>query len=237
MRGIHGQRGQDREDLLREHRAQLRLGGLDRVPPSAPGGCARKPGPAGSGPRRRGRAGACSLWAASLIWSSTSHGAEPGRGGDRQPGGDAPLQPGHPDHEELVQVGGEDGQEIDPLQQVQVRVLGELQHPGVEGQPAQLSVQEAVRGDVPLRHQVRGEFGDVDPVLGGAGGLDFGGSEAFGAQCGGNAGGSGGFRFHSGSLQIDGSASTLLVIPSPSRSSACLRRRNSLRVSRARRRT
>ena len=62
----------------------------------------------------------------------------------RDPGVDAPLQAGHPDHEELVEVGGEDRQELGPLQQGQGRVLGQLEHPLVERQPGQLAVGEAV---------------------------------------------------------------------------------------------
>ena len=105
-------------------------------------------------------------------------GLRPGRGGDSQSGGDPALQAGNPDHKELVQVGGEDGQEADPLQQVQGGILGQFQDTGVEGQPAQLPVQETVRADVALRLQVRRELGDVDPVLRGTGGGHFGGAEA-----------------------------------------------------------
>ena len=71
-----------------------------------------------------------------------------GRGGYGDPGGDPPLQAGHPHHEELVEVGGEDRQEPDPFEQRQVRVLGQLEHPGVEVQPGQLAVEEPVGGQV-----------------------------------------------------------------------------------------
>ena len=59
---------------------------------------------------------------------------------------DPPLQPGHPDHEELVEVGREDRQELRALQQRKVCVLGELEHALVERQPTQLAIDETVVG-------------------------------------------------------------------------------------------
>ena len=50
------------------------------------------------------------------------------------------VQGAHPDHEELVQVAGEDGGELQPLHQGDALVLGLLQHPLVEAQPGQLPV-------------------------------------------------------------------------------------------------
>ena len=41
----------------------------------------------------------------------------PAHGGHGDTGRDPALRPGHPDHVELVEVGGEDGQELRPLQQ------------------------------------------------------------------------------------------------------------------------
>ena len=61
----------------------------------------------------------------------------------RQPGRHPPDPPGHPHHEELVQPAGEDGLEPDPLQQRHVLVLGQLEHPLAEPQPALLPVQVA----------------------------------------------------------------------------------------------
>ena len=63
---------------------------------------------------------------------------------DGEPGGLPALQPGDAHHVELVEVAGEDRQELHPLQQRQRLVLGELQDAGVEVQPGQLPVQEAV---------------------------------------------------------------------------------------------
>ena len=78
------------------------------------------------------------------IWSSTSRGISPDAARTATPGGDPALEAGHPDHEELVEVAGEDRQEADPLQQRQRRVLGQLEHPLVEAQPGQLAVEEPV---------------------------------------------------------------------------------------------
>ena len=52
------------------------------------------------------------------------------------------LQAGHPDHEELVEVGGDDAEELEPLQHRQAGLLGLLQDPLVEGQPGELPVEE-----------------------------------------------------------------------------------------------
>ena len=70
---------------------------------------------------------------------------QPRRGRDRDAGGDAALEAGHPDHEELVEVGREDRQEPHPLQQRDVLVLGQLEHALVEGEPGELAVEEPVR--------------------------------------------------------------------------------------------
>ncbi len=44
-------------------------------------------------------------------------------------------QPGHPDHEELVEIGCRDRQEADALEQRVMRVLGFLQDAAIELQP------------------------------------------------------------------------------------------------------
>ena len=48
---------------------------------------------------------------------------------------DLASQPGHPDHEELVEIGGRDRQEPDPLEQRVMRILGLLQDAAIELQP------------------------------------------------------------------------------------------------------
>ena len=77
-----------------------------------------------------------------LLQHLARHQAGGGAHGDA--GGDPALQAGDPDHEELVEVAREDGQEPGPLQQRQVVVLGQLEHALVEAQPGQLAVQEPV---------------------------------------------------------------------------------------------
>ena len=58
------------------------------------------------------------------------------------------LQAGDADHVELVEVAGEDGQELHPLQQRLAGVLGQREHPLVEGQPGQFAVAEPVVGQI-----------------------------------------------------------------------------------------
>ena len=69
---------------------------------------------------------------------------------DRESGHHPADQPGHPDHEELVQVVREDGQEPDPLEQRDGFVFGEFEDAFVEPQPALLAVQEAFFGQIVL---------------------------------------------------------------------------------------
>ena len=54
------------------------------------------------------------------------------------------LEPGHPHLEELVESLGEDGQELDPLEQRGALVVGEVEQPGPEFEPGQLPVREAL---------------------------------------------------------------------------------------------
>ena len=56
------------------------------------------------------------------------------------PGIDLVMHAGDADHEELVEVRDEDGQELQPLDQRQRLVLGELQDAVVEVQPGELAV-------------------------------------------------------------------------------------------------
>ena len=71
---------------------------------------------------------------------------QPVRAAHLQAGLVAALQPGDPDHVELVQVAREDRQELGPLQQRLAGVLGQREHPGVEVEPGQLAVEVAVVG-------------------------------------------------------------------------------------------
>ena len=85
-----------------------------------------------------------------------------------QPGGDPALEAGHADHEELVEVGGEDREEAGTLQQRHGLVGGELQHPLVELQPGDLAVEEAVRGQPGLVGDAGGLDNAHEPAVGGS---------------------------------------------------------------------
>ncbi len=61
-------------------------------------------------------------------------------------GHDAALQAGDPHHEELVEIAREDGQEVDTFEQRHRLVFGELEHPLVEAQPAELAVEIPLDG-------------------------------------------------------------------------------------------
>ena len=68
------------------------------------------------------------------------------RGAHRQAHLVTTLQAGDANHVELVEVGGEDRQELRSLQQWQRGVGGQRQHARVEVQPAQFAVEVAVLG-------------------------------------------------------------------------------------------
>ena len=69
------------------------------------------------------------------------------------------LDAGHAHLEEFVQVGGDDAEEADALQQRLARVLRFFQHAAVEGQPAQLAVDEELGiGEVGRGHGGRGRY-------------------------------------------------------------------------------
>ena len=108
---------------------------------------------------------AISRCASSLIDSSTCRGDSPDAAVTAMPGRDATLQAGHPDHEELVEVGREDRQEPHALQQRDVPVLRQLEHPLVEREPGQLAVEEPVVGQRFRGVDVLGDLGARD-VLG-----------------------------------------------------------------------
>ena len=62
-------------------------------------------------------------------------------------------QPGHANHEKLVEVRAENRQELHPLQQRSLLILRLLQHAGVELQPAQLAVDEQIGRERLLVHK------------------------------------------------------------------------------------
>ncbi len=59
---------------------------------------------------------------------------------------DAPLEARDPHHEELVEVRGEDREEVDALEERHGGVLRELENALVEAQPAHLAVEVALDG-------------------------------------------------------------------------------------------
>ena len=93
-------------------------------------------------------------------------------------GVELPLETGHADHEELVEVRAEDGQELHALEQGRGGVLGLLQHAAVELEPGQLPIDEAVVGhgspisvegfaqEEPVRHAARAHHEGLEAAQG-----------------------------------------------------------------------
>ena len=99
-------------------------------------------------PRRSSRACRATSSAVRSAISSSCSAAAAGQPGARtgRPVCSRRFRPGDPHHVELVEVAGEDGEELGPLQQRRAGVLGQRQHPGVEVEPGQLPVEEPVLG-------------------------------------------------------------------------------------------
>jgi hypothetical protein len=57
------------------------------------------------------------------------------------PRGQLSLETRHPDHEELVEIGAEDRQELDPLEQRRALVHGFMEDARVEVQPGELPIE------------------------------------------------------------------------------------------------
>ncbi len=93
------------------------------------------------------------------------------------------MHAGDADHEELVEVGDEDGEELHPLQQGQGRVLRELEDAVVEVKPGQLPVGEE-RRVTELVEPLDPTFGDAADLSDAGPGLNRGGGvvPAAGAQ-------------------------------------------------------
>jgi hypothetical protein len=64
-------------------------------------------------------------------------------------GGDAglelSLEAGHPDHEEFIEVVGRNGQEAHPLEQRMRAIVRFLEHPAIEMEPGQFPIDEPIR--------------------------------------------------------------------------------------------
>ena len=72
-------------------------------------------------------------------------GRQPVRGLGGEPRLGLALQTGDAHHVELVEVVGEDGEELRSLEQRHLLAFGEGEHAGVEFEPRELTVQEAAR--------------------------------------------------------------------------------------------
>ena len=140
MRRVEGQGRQDRKhDVLEVGRKLLAPLGLDLVPledPHARLGEAR-PEVFGERPDRERRVSFDDLADhAELLMRGQAVGAPL-----RHRRLDLLVQPRDPDHEELVEVRVEDGEELDPLEQRPARVERFLEDPPVEGEPRDLPVE------------------------------------------------------------------------------------------------
>ena len=138
--GRDSERRQCGEDRLLEMPGQLRALLVVELGDADDRGCPRRPAPAAAPFEAVGQAGAL--------------GEHPlADQGDRLRGRVAVLrrrlhacvdlvaQAGHPDHVELIEVGGVDRAELHPLEQRHPLVLGELQDAVVEVKPGELAVQ------------------------------------------------------------------------------------------------
>ena len=142
MAGVDGQRGEDGEDLVAEKLARpfrIRLAQrrdieqVDVIAPRAAGGSRR------SRASKHPRPGRARL----LGWPRKRlAGVRPSGPVLDGAAVDLLLDAGHADLEKLVEVRGEDGEELDPLQQRLGGVLRLLQHAPVELEPAQLAIDE-----------------------------------------------------------------------------------------------
>ena len=143
MGRIDGERCQDREDLLLKIVRQVGAFGIGEIRPTDDGNSVlsqsrsnriqkhqRMPG---------GELSGAIFKAAKLLARS-----EPVGGADSQAHLVTTLEAGDPNHVELIEIGGEDRQELGPLKQGERGVRGQRQHPCVEIQPAQLAVEVAV---------------------------------------------------------------------------------------------
>jgi hypothetical protein len=138
---VDRERRQDRQQAAAKVLGQeLLLAAVDLLRP-------QQPDPLGGEPRREILQEALVLLLHELVAALGDGGQDLGRRESVRaavlvPRVDTTLQPGHPDHEELVEVGAEDRQELDPLQQGHSLVLGLGQDAAVELQPGQLPVDQ-----------------------------------------------------------------------------------------------
>jgi hypothetical protein len=145
VRGIDRQRREDRKDLVLKVRPEAGAFGRVQVPPPHElhvFGGERRLDLAGEAVGMPGHQRGRLLGDALQLLA----GQQPVRAAHGQAHLHPPLQPGHPDHVELVEIAGEDREELGALQQGGAGILGEGEHPGVEVQPGQFAVEVAIGG-------------------------------------------------------------------------------------------
>jgi hypothetical protein len=142
VRGVDGERGEDREDLVAEEGEQAGLLLLRQLAPAD-----QVDALFGEGGRHvlleAGGVPGHQLARARPDHLQHLAGLEAGGGAGGDTGGDAALQAGDADHEELVEVAGEDREEVGALEDGSGRVLGEFEDALVEREPAAFAVEEA----------------------------------------------------------------------------------------------
>ena len=145
VRGVDGERREYGEDLLAVvARETFLLGGSEPVPAEQHDVLVSEGGEQLLGDVVR----VLVLQAVRLLADGTQllAGAQAAGRGDGDAGVDTALEAGDADHEEFIEVGGEDRGEIAAFQQRLVFVLGEFEDSLVELQPAEFSVEIAIRG-------------------------------------------------------------------------------------------
>lgn len=152
MGRVHRQRREDREDLLAEEAMQRRPLSFAEVAPTDDGDAFFFQGRADLVPEHPG-VHPHEFLGRVLNPVEQVPRLQPGGRTDREAGRDAALEPGHPDHEELVEVAGEDGQELGPLDERHRLVHRQLQDALVELQPGDLALEIALLRQVVDGHR------------------------------------------------------------------------------------
>jgi len=142
--GVDGERRQHREDQLGEEAFEMRSVVVGQfVPVGEPD--------AGDFERRGDLVGEDRGGTRHELFDEVTDGAqlvdevEAVGGGRPEPGRQLLHEPRDPHLEELVEVLAEDGEELRPLEQGQLGVLGQSEDPSVELQPRELAVEEPLR--------------------------------------------------------------------------------------------
>ncbi|OPZ52057.1 MAG: hypothetical protein BWY91_02474 [bacterium ADurb.BinA028] len=156
---VDGQRGEHREDLLAEQPVQRRALGLVEVAPAHDADALfvqRRTDLVPEDPRVHPH----EFLRRVLDPVEQLARLKPSGRADGEAGGDAALEPGDPDHEELVEVAGEDREELRPFDEGDGLVHRQLQHALVELQPRDLALEVA------LLRQIEGDHGPCLDLIG-----------------------------------------------------------------------